>query len=457
MAQKEEVTEITLPYKWKPRLYQEPLWNYFQGDATGKRAVCVWHRRAGKDLLAMNLIGTKVFERVGVYWHLLPTHRQGRAIVWNGFTREGRRFLDHFPKQLVERTNEHEMRIHFTNGSIYQVIGTDESDRLVGTNPVGCVFSEYSLQDPSAWNYIRPILAENGGWALFIYTPRSMNHGWRMLQDAQSAGWFVDIRKAGSGDDSTKRPDGTPVISDQQIEDERKAGMAEELIQQEFYVSFQTSLVGAYYSKAMDMMRSERRICNVPYDPRLQVNTYWDIGVKDSTVILFVQLHDQEIRLIDLYENSGEGLAHYIKIIKEKPYVYGSHYAPWDIEVRDFSSGKARIEVAKNLGVKLNVTPQHSVEDGIEQVRNILPLCWIDQDKCRVLVDALNQYRKEPLSDHLQPTGFGAKQAFKEKPVHDWTSHFADCVRILAWNYRRRHRYGLKRPQEKALDTFQYV
>jgi len=440
---------ISLPYRYALRSYQVPAWKYMQGTEEGKRAVCVWHRRAGKDLFAINLIATKVFERVGTYWHLLPTYRQGRAIVWNGFTREGRKFLDAFPKELVESIHMNEMRVTFKNGSIYQVVGTDDVDNLVGTNPVGCVFSEYSLQDPKAWDYIRPILAENGGWSMFIYTPRGKTFGWRLLKHAQTAGWFVDIRKAGS--DGTRRDgklfiangsqieakdeDGSPVISDASIENERKAGMSEEMIQQEFYVSFESSIEGAYYAKEMTKAYKDSRITRVPYDPKLPVDTSWDLGVGDATAIIFSQTYGLEERLIDYYENSGEGLAHYIRVLKEKEYVYGVHHAPWDIDVREFTSGKSRLESARALGIKFKVTQKHSVEDGIEQSRSIFSRLWIDGEKCERLINALSCYCKEPLSSRLQMNGdMDGKKAFKDVPLHNWASNPADAFRIFAWN-----------------------
>lgn len=453
--------KITLPHNWTPRNYQMPVWKHYQGAEPGKRGVCVWHRRAGKDLLALNLCATKLFERVGVYWHLLPTYRQGRAIVWNGFTREGRPFLDHFPKELITGIHGNEMRIHFTNKSIYQVVGTDDINTLVGTNPVGCVFSEYSLHDPAAWQYIRPILAENGGWALFIFTFRGKNHGWKLWREATKAGWFVDMRTAGSGEEATKREDGTPVISDAQIEDDRKSGMPEELIQQEYFNNAEAALVGAYYSQNMDLMKAEGRICTVPYDEKLPVHTAWDIGVGDQTFIIFFQLYGLEIRIIDCYHNSGEGLPHYAKVLKERPYVYEHHYGPWDIAVREFSSGKSRVETARGLGIKFRITPQHAIEDGIEQVRNIMRRIWIDGGKCEILIEALRSYRKQPESEAKQYTGMGrGMQVFKDGPVHDWSSHGADACRTLAWNIRKGHKYGQQdkdAPQLTAKDEFSYV
>lgn len=459
--------EITLPYRYALRSYQVPAWKYMQGTEEGKRAVCVWHRRAGKDLFAINLIATKVFERVGTYWHLLPTYRQGRAIVWNGFTREGRKFLDAFPKELVESIHMNEMRVTFKNGSIYQVVGTDDVDNLVGTNPVGCVFSEYSLQDPKAFDYIRPILSENGGWAMFIMTPRGKTHGWRLLKHAKDAGWFVDVRKAGS--DGTKRDgklfvnngsqievrdeDGSPVISDESIENERKAGMSEEMIQQEFYVSFESSIEGAYFAKEMTKAYADKRITKVPYDSKLPVNTYWDIGVGDATAIVFTQTYGMEVRVIDYYENSGEGLPHYIRVLKEKDYTYGSHFAPWDIEVREFSSGKSRLDIARGLGVKFKVTQKHAIEDGIEQSRSIFSRCYFDEEKCERLINALSCYCKEPLPTKFQKNSdIDGNKVFKDSPRHDWSSHAASAFRYMAWNTKYKSAIA-ERPRERAIDT----
>lgn len=439
-------TEIIIPYKWKPRNYQLPAWDYFFDDEEGKRGVCMWHRRAGKDLFAINLIASKIFRRPGLYWHLLPTYKQGRSIVWNGFTREGRSFLDHFPPSTIERKLGNEMQIHFKNGSIYQVVGTDDVDTLVGTNPIGVVFSEYSLQDPAAWRFLSPILRENGGWGLFIYTMRGKNHGYRLYQMAlKNDDWFSELLVA--GDNGTKRDNGEPVISDEQIDKDRQEGMPEEIILQEYYNSADAPLVGAYYSDQMQVALEQGRITTVNYDPKLHVDTSWDIGVGDSTAIVFSQSYGMEHRIIDYYENSGEGLPHYVKILQEKGYLYGKHFAPWDIKVREFTSGQARIETAAKLGVKFTVTQKHIVDDGIEAVRNILPKCWFDSKKCEQLLEGLRSYRKEFDSK---------KQLFTRMPVHDWASHPADAFRYFAWNMNKTRITGQLKPQEVAIDDYEY-
>ena len=410
------MAEITVPLDWAPRPYQFPLWKFMEDG--GKRAVAVWHRRAGKDLLSVNWCAVSALTRPGLYWHLFPTYNQGRKIAWDGMTRDGRKFIEHFPKEMWEAVNNTEMRLTLKNGSIYQVVGTDNVDRLVGANPVGVVFSEYSLQDPRAWDYIRPILAENGGWALFIYTARGRNHGYDMLNMARrNERWFQQ----------TLTVDDTRAISIEAVDEERESGMPEEMIQQEFYCSFDAPLVGSYYGTAMAKLLADGRLGSLPYEPRLEVHTAWDLGVSDSTAIVFYQKHGQEIRIIDYYEASGEGMAHYAKVIKERDYVYGEHLAPHDIQVRELGSGKSRLEVARELGIRFRVVPNLRIDDGIEAVRTTLPKCWFDEKKCTHLIESLRQYRKDFDEKH---------KVFRDKPLHDWTSHPADAFRYMCVGLR---------------------
>lgn len=449
--------EIELPYNWEPRSYQRHLWKYMQGPQEGKRGVAVWHRRAGKDLMAINIISTKIPQRVGTYWHMLPTYKQGRAIVWNGHTRDGRAFLDHFHPALIASKNSTEMRITFTNGAHYQVVGTDNIDSLVGTNPVGVVFSEYSLQDPGAWDYIRPILAENGGWALFIYTARGRNHGFSMYEMARkNPKWFCERLVAGSGSECTKRPDGTPVISDEVIDEERKSGMPEEMIQQEFKCSFEAPFIGSYYGTQMLIAEKDGRIMeNIPHDDRLLVDTYWDLGMNDTTTIWFVQHYGGEERIIDYYEMSGEGLPHYAKLLRGQvsgyermaAYTYGKNFAPHDIKVRELGSGKSREETARSLGIRFQMVKRHEVEDGIEAVRSVLGNCWFSQKNCQRGIDALRAYRK---------AWDDKNKIFQSHPLHDWASNGADAFRMFAMGRKDKPKNS-QAPQQRAVDEYQYI
>jgi len=346
---------------------------------------------------------------------MLPTATQARKVVWDGIDKAGRRIIDQvFPPEIRRATNQNEMRIELVNGSIWQAVGSDNFNALVGANPVGVVFSEYSVADPRAWDYIRPILIENGGWAIFIYTSRGKNHGYELLKMAQdNPDWYCQ----------TLTVRDTGVLTDDDITAERKSGMSEAMIQQEYYCSFESALEGAYYGALMDSAGQDGRITSVPYDPSAQVVTAWDLGMGDSTVIWFAQVVGKEIRIIDYYESSGEGFAHYAKVLSSKPYAYGDHWAPHDIQVRELGTGRSRLEVAGNHGIKFRVAPNLAIEDGIEAARVMLPRCWFDAKKCDYGVEALKSYRKS-YNDKMK--------TWSMSPVHDWSSHAADAFRYLA-------------------------
>lgn len=225
------MTEITLPNNWTPRSYQIPVMAYLDGG--GKRAMSLWHRRAGKDSAGLNYAAKEMFRRPGVYWHLLPTQTQARKVVWNNVDKQGRKMVDQaFPEALRAKKREDEMLVEFKNGSMWQLAGADNYDSLVGANPVGVIFSEWALTNPQAWDFIRPILLENGGWAWFNTTPRGRNHAHQMAIMAQkNDDWFFERLTV----------DDTGVLTPEDIDDERASGMSEEKIQQEYYCSFEAA------------------------------------------------------------------------------------------------------------------------------------------------------------------------------------------------------------------------
>tara|TARA_R110000772_G_scaffold4094_8_gene14480 strand:+ start:243 stop:1523 length:1281 start_codon:yes stop_codon:yes gene_type:complete len=398
---------VTLPNNWNPRGYQLPLWTALEQGC--KRAVAVWHRRAGKDATGLHWTTVAAIQRPGIYWHMLPTLAQARKVVWDGRTKDGTKTMDAWPEELIAHRRNDEMKLELKNGSIWQCVGSDNYDSLVGSNPIGVVFSEYSLADPAAWDFIRPILAENDGWALFLYTPRGRNHGFNLYDMAQQTdGWHASLL-------TVEDTDAMPM---QAVEDERAAGMAEEMIRQEFYCSFEAPLFGAYYADQLVAADDEGRISGVPYDPAIPVNTSWDLGIGDSTSIWFYQQAGKERHYIDYLEASGEALNYYVKQVESKPYSYADHYFPHDVQARELIAGKTREEVLRSLGIKPVVIKQHKVDDRIQAVRNALGSCWFDAKKCARGVESLRQYRKE----------YDEKNAmFKSRPVHDWASHGADA------------------------------
>jgi hypothetical protein len=420
---------IELPNDWDCMEHQKPLWQYLSSG--GKRAVALWHRRAGKDSTGLNYTAAEAMSKAGVYWHMLPTQRQARKVVWDGIDRQGRRMVDQvFPKEIRKATRVQEMQIELKSGSIWQLCGSDNYDALVGANPTGVIFSEWSLCNPAAWDFIRPILAENGGWALFIYTARGKNHGYDMAEMArENPKWFFSKLTA----DDTKRPDGTPIITEEAIQDDREAGMSEDMIQQEYYCSFDVAIQGAYFAAELASARADKRVGFLPVDPSLQVHTFWDLGINDAMTIWFVQATGKEIRLINYYENNNFGMAHYIDYLNkfkvDQKCHYGEHYAPHDIKVRELMSGKSRQDTAREMGINFRVVKQHRVIDGIEAVRRLFPRFWFDDSRCARGIDCIASYHRE----------FSEKDGvYKDAPVHDWASHGADSLRMLAMGWHER-------------------
>jgi len=370
---------------------------------------------SGKDIVGWNCMIRAALIKPGVYFYCAPTYSHGRKIIWDSMTNDGFKFLDFLPPELIERKNDQQMKVHLINGAMIQIIGSDAYDRsLVGSNPLGIVFTEWALADPRAYQFARPILAANDGWAMFLSTPRAKNHFYELYQIAQHhPEWYA----------TKLTVQDTGHISLAAIEKERASGlMSEDLIQQEYFCSFDLGAEGAYYSKYVDRLRLNGQIGHVPWESAFEVHTAWDLGVRDATSIIFFQTIGQTVRIIDCYENSKEGLEHYVNVIKNKPYTYGKHIAPHDIKVKEWGTGMTRIEKAKHLGIRFTLAPNISIVDGIEAVRSTFNKIWIDERACAQLIKALEAYRQE--YDHK-------RKIYKAQPLHDHTSHFADCMRYL--------------------------
>lgn len=412
--------------RWTPRHYQIPIIDALEKHKF-KRIIACWPRRAGKDITAFNLCIRAALSRVGTIFYVFPTFSSGRRILWDAIQNDGTRVLDYIPSNLVDSRNEQQMRIKLTNGSVIQIIGSDNYDQtLVGVNAIGMVFSEYALTDPRAYQFARPVLSANDGFALFISTPRGKNHMYELFEIAKAnpEDWFAHKLTV----------EDTGHIPLHEIERERASGeMSDDLIQQEYYCSFFLGIEGAYYTKYMDRLRLKGQIGIVPWEASHKVHTAWDLGMRDSTVIIFFQIIGQTVRIIDCYEKNKEGLEHYIKVLESKPYSYGKHFAPHDIGVSELGTGMSRLEKARQLGLNFEYKTEHnrrissvpnvSIMDGIEVVRSSFSRIWIDDRNCVSLIKSLENYRQE----------YDPKlRVYKSKPLHDSFSHFADAMRYLA-------------------------
>ncbi len=366
--------------------------------------------------MGFNIIIRQAFRRVGTYYYVFPTFSAGRRILWDAITNTGARVLDYIPSEVIESKHEQQMRIKLINGSMIQIIGSDNYDNtLIGTNPIGMIFSEYSLQDEKAYTFSKPILAGNEGWCLFLSTPRGKNHLYTLWQIAiqNPKAWYSNIL--------TVRE--TKHISEEEIQADIDRGeISWDLAQQEYYCSFDIGIDGSIFGSALDRMKLNGQISNVPWQPQHKVNTAWDIG-NDMTSIIFYQSIGQVVNVIDYYADSGKQLEHYVNYINSKDYTYSKHWFPHDMRVTEWAGPKfTRIEKARQLGIKATVVDDVGLSDGIEWTKSQMSKIWIDEKKCAKLITALENYRYE----------YDRKLSrYKKEPLHDKYSHGSDSFRYL--------------------------
>lgn len=381
-------------------------------------AVAVAHRRAGKTVACVNELikAAATCEKPNPrFAYIAPQLNQAKDIAWS-YLQE---YTDCFGPE--RKVNASELWVELpNNGARIRIYGADNPDRLRGIYLDGAVLDEFGDMDPTVWTQvIRPALSDRKGWAVFIGTPKGKNtfHTlWTMAEDDPD--WFTLRLKASE----------TRLLDDKELADAKKM-MSDDEYAQEYECSFEAAVRGAYYGREMNDAEEQERITTVPYDPRLQVHTAWDLGVADSTVIWFIQTHGRETRVIDVLKGEGVGLDWYAKRLQERDYYWGNHYLPHDVEVRELGTGRSRKEVLEGYGVKVTVCPNIPVADGIQAVRMLLPTCWFDRTKCKDGIEAMRMYRRE-YDDK--------RQEFKVNPLHDWTSHYADAFRYFAVGHQER-------------------
>jgi hypothetical protein len=397
---------VEIPYR--PRALQQVIHRALERQRFG---VVVCHRRFGKSVLAINHLQKRALTckrtrpRAG---YIAPTYRQGKATIWD--------YAKYYARPIPGvKFNESELRIDYPNGGQVRVYGGDDPDNLRGIYLDDAVLDEYGLQQADIFStVIRPALSDREGSALFLGTPNGRNQFYQIHQFAEATeGWFSAVYKASE----------TGILSPEELQAARGV-MTQDEYNQEFECSFEAAVKGAIYAGELEQARSSGRVGRVPADPILPVDTDWDLGIGDSTAIWFSQsLKGGEVRLIDYYEAQGEGLPHYANVLRAKGYVYGQHWAPHDIQVRELGSGRSRIETAKSLGITFQVCPNIPIEDGIHAARMLFPRCYFDAAKCQPGLEALQHYRRD-YNTRLQE--------FKATPVHDFAEHGASAFRYLA-------------------------
>jgi hypothetical protein len=359
-----------------------------------------------------------------LYAYIAPYRSQAKSVAWD--------YLKHFAEPVLKSSNEAELTVELVTGAKIRLFGADNADAMRGLGFSGVFMDEYGDFRPSVWgNVIRPTLSDKQGWAVFAGTPKGKNQFWQIYDQASKSDgeWFcLKLTASESG-----------LLPQTELSAAR-AQISEDQYLQEYECSFEASILGAYYGTDLRQAEDDGRITNVPYDPHLPVHTAWDLGYRDDTAIWWYQVVRNEIHLIDFFAISGANIDEIAKIIKEKPYKYGKHQLPHDARAKTLAAqGKSVIEqLAEHLGINnMAIVPDLGVQDGIQAVRQCLPMCWFDKTKCSDGLEALRQYQREYDED---------KKAFRASPRHDWTSHPSDAFRMMAVAWRLE-------PKVKPLDV----
>ncbi len=400
-----EATELKVVIPYRARPLQADIYDHLR-----RFSVLVCHRRFGKSVFSINkLIRTALtcpHDNPRVHY-VAPLFKQAKRIAWD--------YAKHYSSVIPgAKFYENELRVDYPNGGRLELLGADNPDSARGIYSDECVLDEYGQMNPRIWTEVmRPALSDRKGKAIFIGTPMGHNNFYQIYQQAEDQDdWYRVLYKASE----------TGLLSHEELNAARRTMSVAEF-EQEFECSWSAAIRGAYWAKEMQQAEDEGRIGKVPYDDSLPVHTSWDLGVKDSTVVWMWQTTGAEIRALRCWAFQGTGLPDIVRKLRELPYIWGDHYAPHDIKVRELGSGKSRLEMAQSLGINFQVVPQVSVQDGIEAVRSMLKRVWFDKGLCSEGIEALKQYRTE-FDDK--------KGVFRLKPLHDWCSDYADSVRYFA-------------------------
>ena len=367
----------------------------------------------------------------------------------------GKRRVDEaFPPELFPVRRDQEMMVRARNGSTWQLVGSDNFNSLMGSPPVGLVYSEYAVANPAAWGYMRPILLENGGWAIFISTPRGKNHFYDLLRSAgREPGWFSQ----------TLTNDDTRVFTKAEMDAELRQMQAahgedygRSLWMQEYFSSFDAAIPGSIWGDMIDRLMRAGRIGRFGFDPALSVHTGWDLGRTDDTVIWFYQVLWGEVRVIDYHESNMKDAPYYGRLLRgereassdpdspderlkarTRHYRYGTHWLPHDARPRTLAGGGRSILQqlnAENVG-RCAIAPRLDVQEGIQAGRATLARAWFNLAACEAGIERLRAYHR---------VWDAELKRFSDHPEHDASSHAADAWRTLAVAWRE-----VKPPAEK--------
>lgn len=439
----------TIPYLFSPRSYQLPVFEYMDIPGRDKRAITVWHRRAGKDITWLNVLIREMLVRpfCGTYLMIYPTLKMGRQDLWDAKTSKdsgGRPFRAHFPQGIILESSETEMQITLKPtgaqnpqpisdskgqkkfvGSILQIMGTDKDsiENLRGINVAGAVFSEFAMQNRAGWDeIIEPVVTENGGWAAFDFTPKGKNHAYDLYMKAKAnPNWFTSHLSIEQTVRDAPGESGLPVMTVDAIDEMRSMGKAEEIIQQEYYCSFEGFLKGTIYGDLIVAARKDNRIGRVAYHSGFPAGAFFDIGRSDGTAIWIYQRIGQEIRFIDYIEDRGKGADYYAHELRNRPYLITRLILPHDARMVGYSATQSTEDYMRRAVCRrVDIAEKCSVQSGIDMVRRCFSRFIFDEVKCAKGIEHLESYKRKWDEE---------KNDYSGEPIHDQHSHAADALR----------------------------
>lgn len=387
-------------------------------------------RRSGKEVESWNMIIQGAIEAPGLYMQIYPTNVRARIVLWEGsiILDDGSsfKFLDMIPKRFVASVNNQDMSIKLINGSVIRVIGSDiDPDKLRGVNVRGAVFSEYAFSDPRVLHILMPVFRQNRGWFILQTTFNGMNHAYRYMLDVKNnPDWYCRVDSV----ESLVDENGERYVTDAMIDDDRRSGMPEFMIQQEYYSVVQLNLETLYFANEMNVIQTENRIKPGLILPNRRVRGFMDIGIRDPASLLLSQMDGNgNPHIIAYYENNNKTFEYYVRLAESFCAKHGlpfdSIYSPHDGTKREFGSGKNIVDFGRDLGYKVHIVPRPvSKFNAIQSMRRLLYRTYFNKDTTQRLLDCISNYSKE----YDEKAG-----SFKDVPVHNWASHGVDSYQTL--------------------------
>lgn len=431
-------------HEFRVRWYQSAFYQALTDEQT-KRAIAIWHRRAGKDEVVLNATRESIFKRPGSYWHCFPAYKQARKALWNGVNGHTgkRRIFEAFPEQIIKRINDDDMFIEFVNGATWQLLGSDNYDSHVGAGAVQIAYSEWALCNPAAWAYHSPMVRETNGKAVFITTPRGNNHAKTMYDKAMAdPKWFAELLSITD----------TNALTDEQIEEAQAEyidlygiDLGRAMFEQEYLCSFAGATIGAIYGAEMAKAEREGRIATVPIDWDYPVHTVWDLGKAVNNPIWCFQVipgePEPKLNIVDFYQPESEDLDDWITELENRGY-HGNDYVPHDILTTEWGQKKTRIERLREKKRKPVRIPKVSVADGQQAGRTAINAATFDAERCEIGIEGLKSYRRE-WDDEMK--------RFRDNPVKDWSEHIGSAWRYLGLVWKE-HKPKVEEKKPEALE-----